>query len=109
RDETLAWIWLPVSGNVVVSGERLSKAFDSGDGSARIAAGEPGYGLDGFRLTHQQAVRTQGLALAAEPGTRLTTFADVGAVALICTDITAARSWVWGMLADLALDDEPHA
>ena len=109
RDETLAWIWLPVSGNEVVSGERLSKAFDNGDGSARIAAGEPGYGLDGFRLTHQQAVRTQGLALAAEPGSRLTTFADVGAVALICTDISAARSWVWGMLADLALDDEPHA
>jgi DNA-binding PucR family transcriptional regulator len=109
RDETLAWIWLPASGNAVISGERLSKAFDNGDGSSRIAAGEPGYGLDGFRLTHQQAVRTQGLALAAEPGSRLTTFADVGAVALICTDISAARSWVWGMLADLALDDEPHA
>jgi DNA-binding PucR family transcriptional regulator len=23
--------------------------------------------------------------------------------------MSAARSWVWGMLADLALDDEPHA
>jgi hypothetical protein len=52
-------------------------------------------------------VRTQDLALAAKPGSRLTTFANVGAVALICADMSAARSWVWGMLADLALDDEP--
>ena len=109
RDETLAWIWLPISGNTVISGEALAKAFDNGDSSVRIVAGEGGYGLDGFRLTHQQAVRTQDLALAAKPGSRLTTFADVGAVALICADMSAARSWVWGMLADLALDDEPHA
>lgn len=54
-------------------------------------------------------MRTQDLALAAKPGSRLTTFANVGAVALICADMSAARSWVWGMLADLALDDEPHA
>ena len=109
RDETLAWIWLAASGDMVVSGEALAKAFDNGDSSVRIVAGEPGYGLDGFRLTHQQAVRTQDLALAAKPGSRLTTFANVGAVALICADMSAARSWVWGMLADLALDDEPHA
>jgi len=109
RDETLAWIWLAASGSMVVSGEALAKAFDNGDSSVRIVAGEPGYGLDGFRLTHQQAVRTQDLALAAKPGSRLTTFANVGAVALICADMSAARSWVWGMLADLALDDEPHA
>ena len=109
RDETLAWIWLAASGDMIVSGEALAKAFDNGDSSVRIVAGEPGYGLDGFRLTHQQAVRTQDLALAAKPGSRLTTFANVGAVALICADMSAARSWVWGMLADLALDDEPHA
>ena len=39
----------------------------------------------------------------------MTTFADVGAIALICADVDAARSWVWGTLADLAFDDESHA
>jgi hypothetical protein len=39
----------------------------------------------------------------------VTTFADVGAIALICADVDAARSWVWGTLADLAVDDESHA
>src|SRR5262249_1428027 len=109
RDETLAWIWLPVSGEVIVSAQALSNAFDNGDSSVRIVAGEPGYGLDGFRLTHQQAVRTQDLALAAKPGRRLTTFADVGAGGLIWGDMNGGRSWVWGMLGDLALDDEPRA
>lgn len=39
----------------------------------------------------------------------MTTFADVGAIALICADIDAAQSWIWGTLADLAVADESHA
>jgi GGDEF-like domain/PucR C-terminal helix-turn-helix domain len=109
RDESLAWIWIPVGGNGSVSVDLLSKAFDNGDTSTRMAVGEPAYGVDGFRQTHRQAARAQDLALAARPGSRLTTFADVGAVALICADVDAARNWVWGTLGDLALDDEPHA
>jgi DNA-binding PucR family transcriptional regulator len=49
------------------------------------------------------------VALAARPGARLTTFGDVGAIALLCADVETARSWVWGTLAALARDDEPHA
>jgi DNA-binding PucR family transcriptional regulator len=109
RDESLAWIWIPVGGDRGVTQDLLSKAFDNGDTSTRMAVGEPAYGVDGFRQTHRQAARAQDLALAARPGSRLTTFADVGAVALICADVDAARNWVWGTLGDLALDDEPHA
>lgn len=109
RDESLAWIWLPVRDDNPVSYDVLSAAFDNGDAAIRVAVGEPAYGLAGFRQTHVQAKRTQDLALAARPGTRLTTFTDVGAIALICADVDAARSWVWSTLADLALDDEPHA
>jgi DNA-binding PucR family transcriptional regulator len=71
--------------------------------------GEPAYGVDGFRRTHLEAAREQDLALAAQPGDRVTSFAEVGAVALICADVPAARSWVWATLADLAIDDEQHA
>jgi DNA-binding PucR family transcriptional regulator len=39
----------------------------------------------------------------------LTTFADVGTVAMICADVPAARSWVWATLGDMAIDDEPYA
>jgi len=109
RDETLAWIWLPLGADATIELAVVAEAFDNGDTSIRIAAGEPAYGLDGFRQTHHQAARTQDLALAARPGTRLTTFAEVGTVALICADVPAARRWVWATLADLAIDDEQHA
>jgi len=108
RDEALAWIWLPLRAEATIRLELLADAFENGDASSRIAVGEPAYGLDGFRQTHQQAARTQDLALAARPGTRLTTFAEVGTVALICADVPAARRWVWATLGDLAIDDEPH-
>jgi DNA-binding PucR family transcriptional regulator len=109
RDEALAWIWLPLGTDGAITPELLSAAFDNGDSSVRIAAGDAAYGLEGFRGTHRQAVRTQDLALAARPGGRLTTFAEVGAVALMCADLSAARGWVWASLGDMAIDDEPHA
>jgi hypothetical protein len=109
RDEALAWIWLPLASDAEISREMLEVAFDDGVGSVRIAVGEPAVGLDGFRQTHDQAQRTYGLALAASPGARVTTFAEVGALALICADRDAARRWVTATLNDLAIDDEPHA
>ncbi|MEY2438088.1 MAG: hypothetical protein QOF97_2924, partial [Acidimicrobiaceae bacterium] len=109
RDEALAWIWLPLASDAEISREMLEVAFDDGIGSVRVAVGEPAVGLDGFRQTHDQAQRTYGLALAASPGARVTTFAEVGALALICADRDAARRWVTATLNDLAIDDEPNA
>jgi DNA-binding PucR family transcriptional regulator len=109
RDEALAWIWLPLASDAEISPEMLEVAFDDGVGAVRVAVGEPGVGLDGFRQTHDQARRTYALALAASPGARVTTFTEVGALALICADQDAARPWVTATLNDLAIDDEPHA
>jgi DNA-binding PucR family transcriptional regulator len=109
RDEALAWIWLPLASDAEISREMLEVAFDDGTGSVRVAVGEPAIGLDGFRQTHDQAQRTYGLALAASPGAHVTTFTEVGALALICADQDAARRWVIATLNDLAIDDEPRA
>ena len=109
RDEALAWIWLPIGPDLRVTRDLLAEAFDNGDDAARVAVGEPAYGLDGFRESHSQAVRAQDLALAAVPGTRVTSFSDVGAVALLCADVDAARVWVWRTLGAMAIDDEAHA
>jgi len=107
RDEALAWIWLPLGSTGTLPRE-LSAAFDTDDSSVRVAVGDPASGLDGFRQTHSQAVRTQSVALAAQPGSRVTMFTEVGTVALICADVPAARDWVWATLGDLAIDDEPY-
>jgi hypothetical protein len=109
RDESLAWLWLPVVDDAAVPYDLLDAAFDNGEATVRVATGAPAYGVDGFRQTHVQAERAQDVALAARPGRRLTSFSDVGAIALLSADVEAARSWVWGTLAALARDDEPHA
>lgn len=105
QDETLAWIWLPLG--APVSPNLLAEAFDDGD--IRVAVGEPAHGLEGFRGTLRQALRTREVALAADPGARVTTFAEVGSLALMCADIPATREWVRHTLGDLAVDDEPQA
>jgi DNA-binding PucR family transcriptional regulator len=105
QDETLAWIWLPLGARV--SPDLLAEAFDDGD--IRVAVGEPAHGLEGFRGTLRQALRTRDVALAADPGTRVTTFAEVGPLALMCADIPATREWVHDTLGELAVDDEPRA
>jgi DNA-binding PucR family transcriptional regulator len=39
----------------------------------------------------------------------VTTFAEVGSLALMCADIPATREWVRHTLGELAVDDEPQA
>jgi DNA-binding PucR family transcriptional regulator len=108
RDESTAWLWLPLGSAPTNRLARVTGAFSLVDDRIRVAVGEPGFGVDGFRDTHSQARLAQELALAADPGTQVTTFEEVGAIALIASDLTSARSWVWRLLGDLALDDEPH-
>ena len=57
RDESLAWIWIPLGVGTRVSDELLSPAFENGDAMVRVAVGAPGCGLNGFRQTHIQAER----------------------------------------------------
>jgi hypothetical protein len=108
RDETLAWAWLPLGTSAEPSLQQLRRLVPS-DGPARVAVGELATGIEGFRRTHRQARRAQDVALAAQPGTAVTAFAEIGPIALLCADIAATRSWVAATLAELTRDDEPHA
>ncbi len=101
-DEALAWIWLPLAHDAQITRQSLEAAFHDKARSVRVAVGEPAAGLDGFRRTHRQALQAQNLALIATPGTRVTALAEVGALALICSDRDTARSWVLATLNDLA-------
>jgi hypothetical protein len=73
----------------------------------RAAVGEPAHGLAGFRRTHRQATQAKAVAVAAgADAAPVTAFRDVGAVALLCSDLAATREWVADTLGDLALDDQ---
>jgi hypothetical protein len=105
-DESVAWSWLPMGSHADVAYDALDKILEDQDPSARIAVGEPAPGLDGFRQTHQQALRARDVANAAHPGPRATAFAHVAPVALLLPDLDATRGWVWSVLGQLADDDE---
>ncbi|WP_377271618.1 PucR family transcriptional regulator [Peterkaempfera sp. SMS 1(5)a] len=106
QDETLAWAWLPFGSSRDLSWDKLANAVEDGDPTARAAVGDVEPGVEGFRRTHRQAVRAQELAMAAGPEPRVTIYARVAPIALMCTNIEDTRAWVWSVLGALAVDDE---
>ncbi|MFI1760720.1 PucR family transcriptional regulator [Streptomyces sp. NPDC020800] len=109
RDAILSWAWLPLGSLDDVPGEELSNVLERSDPSIRMCAGSVGFGIDGFRTTHRQALRTQELAEAASPAPRFTDFSAVAPIALMAGNIGDMRAWVWGVLGPLAVDDENSA
>ena len=108
RDESSAWAWLPLG---------IHDTFDAAGASAvgsdhdiHFAFGDAAKGVAGFRLTHQQAIAAQAVALAAgSPPPRAVTFSEVAPVAMMLGSSDLLRAWVLSTLADLATDDEHHA
>jgi hypothetical protein len=108
RDESSAWAWLPLG---------LRDTFDAAaastgglDDDIYFAFGDAAKDTAGFRLTHQQAVAAQAVALAAEPATpRSVAFSEVAPVAMMLGSADLLRAWVLTTLAGLAADDEHHA
>jgi len=108
RDETSAWAWLPLGIRDRFDSSAASTA--SADSDIYFAFGDVEKGTAGFRLTHQQAVAAQAVALAAgssAPGTVV--FGDVAPVAMMLESAELLRAWVLSTLAGLATDDENHA
>lgn len=109
RDAVLAWAWLPIGSRDDVSWQEVSNVVERSEPSVHVCAGGIGYGIEGFRSTHRQALRTQELAAAANPARQFTDFSTVAPIALMATNIDDMRAWVWGVLGPLAVDDENSA
>jgi DNA-binding PucR family transcriptional regulator len=108
RDESSAWAWLPLG---------IRDTFDAGEASTvgadpdiHFAFGDAAKGITGFRLTHQQAMAAQAVALAAgSPPPRAVAFREVAPVAMMLGSGGLLRAWVLATLGGLAADDEHHA
>jgi hypothetical protein len=108
HDESSAWAWLPLGIRDVFESATVSTA--GLDGDIHFAFGDVAKGTTGFRLTHQQAVAAQAIALAAgSPLARVVAFSEVAPVAMMLASAELLRAWVLATLADLATDDEHHA
>lgn len=83
-------------------------AFDPASAPGiRVAVGEPGEGLDGFRRSHAQAQEARRVASLArrEPGS-VTRYGDVTISALASADLVQAREFVERELGPLAGADD---
>jgi DNA-binding PucR family transcriptional regulator len=108
RDESSAWAWLPLGIRDTFAGAAASTA--GVDGDIRFAFGDAAKGTAGFRLTHQQALAAQAVALAAgSAALQAVAFSEVAPVAMMLGAPDLLRAWVVDTLAGLATDDEQHA
>ncbi len=108
RDEWSAWAWLPLG---IRDTFTCAAASTVGvDGDIHFAFGDAEKGTAGFRVTHQQAVAAQAVALAAgSPAPRVVAFGEVAPVAMMLGSADLLRAWVLSTLGGLAADDEHHA
>jgi DNA-binding PucR family transcriptional regulator len=108
-DDSSAWAWLPIGRCAGIEPEVIRQTAGS-DGRVMVAVGEPAQGIDGFRITHTQAVQTQAVALLGGAyAPQVTMFGQVGVAALLSADVEAARAWVSQVLGPLATDDDHYA
>jgi PucR C-terminal helix-turn-helix domain/GGDEF-like domain len=108
RDESSAWAWLPLGIRDTFDAAAASTA--GVDDDIHFAFGDAAKGTTGFRLTQQQAIATQAVALAAgSPPPRAVAFSEVAPVAMMLGSADLLRAWVLATLAGLATDDEHHA
>jgi len=105
RDESSAWAWLPLGIR-----DTFTCPAAGVDADIHFAFGDAAKGTAGFRLTHEQAVAAQAVAMAAgTPAPRAVTFGEVAPVAMMLGSTGLLRAWVLSTLAGLAEDDEHHA
>jgi PucR C-terminal helix-turn-helix domain/GGDEF-like domain len=104
RDESSAWAWLPLGIR-----DRFDAATCDAGAGIHLAFGDAVKGITGFRLTHQQAIAAQAVALAGGTSPRVVTYSEVAPVAMMLRSPDLLRAWVLSTLAGLATDDEHHA
>jgi len=110
RDESSAFIWIPLGAEQVLRTDAFGGPPLASDASVRLAVGEPAEGPEGFRVTIREALRAHAVALMAGPvAPRVIRFGEVAPVALLAEDIGAARIWVGRALGPLAADDDQTA
>jgi DNA-binding PucR family transcriptional regulator len=107
RDESSAWAWLPLG--IRDKFDATAASMADLDGDLHLAFGDAVKGVAGFRLTHQQAIAAQAVALADGPAPRVMNYGEVAPVAIMLGSADLLRAWVLSTLAALATDDEHQA
>lgn len=106
RDDREVWLWFGVDRTTPIPATNLWQIADLPMG-VRLAIGGKQAGVGGFRRTHHQAQQVKGALLHAQGlNHQVTTFEQLGPVAMMSNDMPAMRSWVGEVLGPLAAVDE---
>jgi DNA-binding PucR family transcriptional regulator len=107
-DEREALLWLSPASVRALDPSRVRAAFESAGIRARLACGQVGDGLRGFRASLKQAELVKSVAHAGgdRPGARVVFYDDVAPLALMAADVDELRRFVTDVLGDLSVDDE---
>jgi DNA-binding PucR family transcriptional regulator len=100
---TSRWLWL--SGPDAPDHHAVEKVIANAD-EVRAAVGRPGYGLEGFRSSHQDALAAQSLVVRLGSDRRFTAFADVELIDALTRDRESARRFVTRTLGPLVEADD---
>lgn len=99
RAETV-WAWFGAKVTLDVSAvENVVASSVRWPSEMLIASGEPGYGLDGWRMTHRQA--TSALRVALVHPRRMTRFSDAALIVPWLDDYAFTRAFIESVLAPL--------
>ncbi|WP_174188513.1 PucR family transcriptional regulator [Nocardia barduliensis] len=107
-DEQNCWAWISSVGKPSLDADQLERDLLRRPG-IRVAIGDPGAGLTGFRQTFRDAQRARNLALVAGPTRPLTLHSRVALASLLVDQLPDTRAWVHRVLGDLMRDDETTA
>lgn len=99
-----AWAWCPARpGTSPVVPDQAAVA--SRCPGVAVAAGRPRPGIDGFRVSHQEATVAARYAVASSDNRAFVSYADVELVSLLAEDAERAGRFVRETLGPLAVDD----
>lgn len=111
EDPNTTWLWVPVAAAIAPTCLDVREELDVA-ARLRVAMGDPGIGLEGFRRSHEQAVDARLVALTSLQHRDRTVVGhaepSVSLLSMFARDLSSTRRWVRSVLGALANTDE-HA
>ncbi|MFD9669703.1 PucR family transcriptional regulator [Rhodococcus sp. NPDC059968] len=110
-DHNTVWAWLPQGDTpAIIDPDSLAQALtvDHATGT-RVALGLPGFGVDAFRRSHEQAFAAYSLANGPAMRTRpVVSFGDrgVAVTSFLTADLETTAAWISDVLGSLAVPTE---
>ncbi|GAA5058279.1 helix-turn-helix domain-containing protein [Nocardia callitridis] len=105
RDAHMARAWIPLGRRNGLDHTRLDAMRGSWTGPVVVTVGNARHGLDGFVRTHAEADSARAVLQASEAsGFGVVCAKELGAVTLLCSDLSSTRAWVAETLGPLASD-----